>query len=247
MKIFFKNFGYLLSSKNKNIFIVLCFMSLVGATLETISVGIIFPFLNLLTEAKDKSLFDNFQFDILEKFDNFFSINSNYNLEILSVILILFIVYFKNIYLIVLNWITFKFSLNLENDLSKKLFNLYLHQPYDFLNRNSSKLIININNEVQLIKSNIINPIFVLFVDFFTILLIITLLIIVNPISSISIFTLMSMASFLYVFFTRKKINIISIERQINESKRLKTLQHSLNGIKEIKIANSENFFFKYI
>ena len=64
-------------------------MSLVGATLETISVGIIFPFLNLLTEAKDKSLFDNFQFDILEKFDNFFSINSNYNLEILSVILIL--------------------------------------------------------------------------------------------------------------------------------------------------------------
>ena len=77
-----------------------------------------------------------------------------------------------------------------------KLFNLYLHQPYDFfLNRNSSKLIININNEVQLIKSNIINPIFVLFVDFFTIL-IITLLIIVNPISSISIFTLMSMASF---------------------------------------------------
>ena len=244
MKIFFKNFGYLLSSKNKNIFIVLCFMSLVGATLETISVGIIFPFLNLLTEAKDKSLFDNFQFDILEKFDNFFSINSNYNLEILSVILILFIVYFKNIYLIVLNWITFKFSLNLENDLSKKLFNLYLHQPYDFfLNRNSSKLIININNEVQLIKSNIINPIFVLFVDFFTILLIITLLIIVNPISSISIFTLMSMASFLYVFFTRKKINIISIERQINESKRLKTLQHSLNGIKEIKIANSENFF----
>ena len=47
-------------------------MSLVGATLETISVGIIFPFLNLLTEAKDKSLFDNFQFDILEKFDNFF-------------------------------------------------------------------------------------------------------------------------------------------------------------------------------
>ena len=75
-----------------------------------------------------------------------------------------------------------------------------------FLNRNSSKLIININNEVQLIKSNIINPIFVLFVDFFTILLIITLLIIVNPISSISIFTLMSMASFLYVFFTRKKL-----------------------------------------
>ncbi len=245
MNLIFKNSIRLLDKKQRIKFALISFLSLVGALLETLGVGIIIPFLTIFLEKGNELFLDHTFLSNLFSPDNF-NFLKGYNPIIYGSLIILIIFTLKNCYLLYLQWYNAKFTLDIETSLSKRLLDIYLSQQYTFhLKRNSANLIRNIKEEVVYFRTRILNQIFLLFIEFFTITFILILLLIINPKASIFAISFMVFASFIYLSFTKKKIKSLAVQRLQHDATRLKSLQHSFTGIKQIKVSNTENFFSK--
>ena len=247
MNLIFKNSIRLLDKRQRIKFALISFLSLVGALLETLGVGIIIPFLTIFLETSNEVFLDNTFLSNLFSPDKF-NFLKGYNPIIYGSLIILIIFTLKNCYLLYLQWFNAKFTLDIETSLSKRLLDIYLSQQYTFhLKRNSANLLRNIKEEVVYFRTRILNQIFLLFIEFFTITFILILLIIINPKASIFAISFMVFASFIYLSFTKKKIRSLAVQRLQHDATRLKSLQHSFTGIKQIKVSNTENFFPKYL
>jgi len=245
VNLIFKNSIRLLDKRQRIKFALISFLSLVGALLETLGVGIIIPFLTIFLETSNEVFLDNTFLSNLFSPDKF-NFLKGYNPIIYGSLIILIIFTLKNCYLLYLQWFNAKFTLDIETSLSKRLLDIYLSQQYTFhLKRNSANLIRNIKEEVVYFRTRILNQIFLLFIEFFTITFILILLIIINPKASIFAISFMVFASFIYLSFTKKKIRSLALQRLQHDATRLKSLQHSFTGIKQIKVSNTENFFSK--
>ena len=134
-----KDFFSILNKDQKKSFITLIIFIFFNAILEMIGVGIIFPFLKLITQ-------DQFSFLGI----NFYNNNNNLNLFILLVLGIMVFYFLKNLITTYISFRQSKFIFYLLYDLSSSLYSLYLNRPYkDFINDNTSRLIKNILNETR--------------------------------------------------------------------------------------------------
>jgi|SaaInlStandDraft_1057018.scaffolds.fasta_scaffold06893_5 ATP-binding cassette, subfamily B, bacterial PglK len=234
----------LLNKNQKFKLIIICFLTLIGALLETLGVGIVVPFLSIFIESDTKnSFFEHTFLSSILKTENIIFFK-NYNPILSGSLIILIIFTIKNFYLLYLQWFNAKFTFDVETSLSKRLLDLYLSQKYSFfLKRNSANLIRNIKEEVVYFRAKIVNQIYTVFIDLLTIFCILILLIFINPQASIFAIVFMVLASLIYLSFTKTKIKRLAIQRQYHDEIRLKSLQHSFTGIKQIKVSGSENFF----
>ena len=234
----------LLNKNQKFKLILICFLTLIGALLETLGVGIVVPFLSIFIESDTKnSFFEHTFLSNILKTENIIFFK-NYNPILSGSLIILIIFTIKNFYLLYLQWFNAKFTFDVETSLSKRLLDLYLSQKYSFfLKRNSANLIRNIKEEVVYFRTKIVNQIYTVFIDLLTIFCILILLIFINPQASIFAIVFMVLASLIYLSFTKTKIKRLAIQRQYHDEIRLKSLQHSFTGIKQIKVSGSENFF----
>ena len=234
----------LLNKNQKFKLIIICFLTLIGALLETLGVGIVVPFLSIFIESDTKnSFFEHTFLSSILKTENIIFFK-NYNPILSGSLIILIIFTIKNFYLLYLQWFNAKFTFDVETSLSKRLLDLYLSQKYSFfLKRNSANLIRNIKEEVVYFRAKIVNQIYTVFIDLLTIFCILILLIFINPQASIFAIVFMVLASLIYLSFTKTKIKGLAIQRQYHDEIRLKSLQHSFTGIKQIKVSGSENFF----
>ena len=194
--------------------------------------------------------------DILIQFSsNYFFINSissylitkSYSEIIIILLLFLsFIFFVKTAFFIFLIREQQKFSYMVEYELTKYFFNYYLHQDYSFhLKRNSSELFANLTEEIKNFRLNIVNPFIVISTEIIFLLAIIGLLILIEPLGSMTIGFVILLISTIYVKFTSKRILNASKKRQVNEALKVQHLRQGLNGIKEIKILCKEETFLK--
>ena len=172
-----KDFFSILNKDQKKSFITLIIFIFFNAILEMIGVGIIFPFLKLITQ-------DQFSFLGI----NFYNNNNNLNLFILLVLGIMVFYFLKNLITTYISFRQSKFIFYLLYDLSSSLYSLYLNRPYkDFINDNTSRLIKNILNETRNATDFYIKPILIFFSELLLIIIIFILLIIIEPIGSLII------------------------------------------------------------
>ena len=102
----------LYSQKQKIVFAIFIFLSFFLMLLEILSVYLLIPLMQILTNAEFK----------IETTSKIFSLNF-FEDPILNLVLLIFIVFtFKNLYAIVLEYYKFKFAFNLKINLTKKLF-----------------------------------------------------------------------------------------------------------------------------
>jgi len=85
----------------------------------------------------------------------------------------------------------------------------------------------------------------VILTDIFVSIGLITLLIIVRPISTIAAIIIFGTFGIIYFLMLKKKLFIWGKQRQFLDSQKIKYAQESLLGIKEIKIYNKEKYFEK--
>ena len=166
----------------------------------------------------------------------------NLKTEIFFGLIIFIIFFFKNIYLIFLSYYQNKLRLILRKDLKNKLFENYIYSPYQFfLNRNPATLARNVvldcNNVIEVILRLILFLKEVLLLVFITLLLLM-----VNPISSLSIMFMLLLASL--VFITLTKNMMFSAGKKIHSASgsTLVYLQETFGSIKELKILNKHLF-----
>lgn len=233
-----KKILYLLSAGHKSELIWLSALLFVGVILEMMSLGILLPFIGLLTNKNSiKNEVVNSFID-LSKYD--------YITVVICGMLIIFLIFlFKTLFLIYLSWRQSKFSSTLFHDISSSLFSGYLSQPYLFHTlRNSSELLKNIQIEVD-VFSYVSRSAMMIASELAFILGVTLLLFYVNPIGTGVIILFFGAAAFTFHRITKKRLLGWGIERQTSDENSYKQLSQAFGGIKDVILLNKRNFFLK--
>jgi ATP-binding cassette subfamily C protein len=170
--------------------------------------------------------------------------NKEYNLKI--IFFIIFIIFLKkNIFYFLSQYFFLKYSFKIHNNLSSLIFTKYLKDKYIyFVNSKVSELLRNVKDNVELVK-NLVNNMFTLVSELF-VFAGLCFIVIYNSslISTFSIFFII-LFSILYLYFSRNLSNQWSLKRQAAESLKIKFIQESFSGFKELKLFNKEDLFIK--
>ena len=141
----YNKFNCLFSKKQKIGFVFFFFLSLVGMLLELLGIGLILPFLEILTSGEDNLDYSKY-FEMI----NIKTI-SNEQLIFYLILFLLSIFTLKSIFLTFVSYKQIQFLSDLKTGISDKLFRIYLKKPYSFhLKNNSAYLIRNLNDSAHI-------------------------------------------------------------------------------------------------
>jgi ABC-type multidrug transport system fused ATPase/permease subunit len=149
----------------------------------------------------------------------------------------------KMIFMIYLTYKQSSYVAKISDNLSKRLFDGYLRQPYSFhLETNSATLLRNIQSEVNN-YCEVIKSFLILLLELLTSIGITLFLFVWQPWGTM--ITSLIMVSSVYIFFksTKKIVYQWGLIRQSHESQVNKHLLQGLGGIKEVKLMGKEDFF----
>jgi ATP-binding cassette, subfamily B, bacterial PglK len=222
---------------------VLLVMMFFGTILETLSVGAVMPAIALIA---DPDVIQNYP--KIKPILTFLNLNESREIVIWGATSLAIVYILKAIYLGFLLWYQVKFAFKLQANLSTRLFNIYLSQPYNFhLQKNSAELINNVTSEISLFTFQGILPMMTLILECFVLLGIAFLLVKIEPIGAILIILISGCIASTFYYVTRQKVTKWGLIRQENDAYRLQHLQQGLGAIKEIKVyGRQQNFIEKF-
>ncbi|OQA86646.1 MAG: Lipid A export ATP-binding/permease protein MsbA [Lentisphaerae bacterium ADurb.Bin242] len=227
------------SSRKEHGFIyLLLLLMIVAGNLELLGIGLILPIIALLTNPDliHQNYFLNLVYDFLQP-----SSNKSFLLMLCALVSLVYLL--KNGFLVFLTFFQMRVIYSKVEDFSNQLFRAYIHAPYSFyLNRNSSELLTNfgcINNGV----SGILLSLLMFFSETINILLIFGMLFFFTPL--ITLFMLLSalFISWLMYFPLRGKNLKLGADYYKSSASLLKNLTQAFQGVKELKILCTENYF----
>ena len=225
-------------STKKRIFINLLILNLINTCLEVFNIALLLPLfsiiLNKTFELQSLNILPNFFFDL------------SYFEQIISTIIAIIFVYTIKVYFFVFGHYYISNNVYLIGaDVGDSLVRKYLSSPLSYHIYNSSSLMIrNVYKEVNELIDNNIRPSFFLFNDCLVLfgILFFLLLFYFNKFLILMIFSFLIISSF---SFLRKFFVKYGSKRQFYDETRLRHLQNLLKSIREIKIYQREEFFFK--
>lgn len=239
MKSIFSKFLYLFNHREKLQILAIFFLILVGAFLETLVVGLIYPFISIL---KTPEIIKDH--NILRWSYNAFGATSTKEFLVWAALVLIAVYLFKNAYTIFLAYIQTKFIFNKQIAFSRRLFAIYLSQPYTFhLQRNTSELLYRINTVVPALFNSFLLFVLMFIIEAITALSIMGLLISVKPLPSIIAASMLGFATVVFYKIIRKKIGEYGKSRQHHSEKMIQWINQGLGGIKETKVLGREGFF----
>ena len=242
MIIIIKKILYLLTPKERRRGALILFMTFVMAFFDVLGIVSIFPFIAVLT---DPTLIEtNYIINNIYNYVSLIGIKNNndffFVLGILIFILLVFSILFKAFTI----YLQIRFVQNCDYNISKRLTEAYLHQPYVwFLNQNSSELGKNILSEVSQVVIGGLNQIIELISKSLITILIIFLLIAVNPLIAFTVFFFISGIYISFYLLIRIYLKVIGKKRFKFNELRFKIANEVFSGIKEIKIRHLKYFY----
>ncbi len=229
----------LFNKKEKRKLIILFFMMILAALFETIGIGLIVPFVGIVT---NPSMIE--EQPVLSNLYNFFNFNSTSTFIIFAVIILLTIYVFKNLYLLLFQYTQFRIILNQQVKLSKELFKEYLTKPYTFhLQRNTADLLRNVNGEVSRVFQGIVISSFQLITEILVTSCILLLLFLAAPQATFTASILLGGSVMVFFKSFRKKITYLGKEQQTVSGLMIKWVNQGLGASKEVKVSGNEKFF----
>jgi ABC-type bacteriocin/lantibiotic exporter with double-glycine peptidase domain len=133
---------------------------------------------------------------------------------------------------------------NIHDNLSNKLYEIYLKKDFQFfINKNSSNLIANIITEVEKFSYNVIGASIFLLTEIFVVICI-TIFLLINYFYATSFILIFISISFYIIFtFYKKKVLSMGHQRLLVNAKRYEDLQRSFYIIQNIKLDHLEKYF----
>ena len=229
----------ILPKKYKKKSILFVFLLLIATLSETIGVGLIFSLIDLGTNGSIENEF------VSKKFGNIFDTFGTQDLLKNLIFIIIFVYFFKSIYLTYFNYWQAKFQQNVYKSVSQKLFEIYLFEPISFFyKRNSSQLLRNTLMECKN-YAYLISIFLKLIVEISLAIFIFGLVLYIEPyittLASLGIISLI----LIYYFFTSDRIFKYGEVRSKTSGQQIKVLGESFSSIRDIKLKAAENFFLK--
>ncbi len=238
---YYKNIISILTSTQKKKSLILFFLILINAILETLGIGLVFPFLIIIL---DENAISNYQFlEQIYLFFNFTEYSSLINLLIIT-ILIFFTIRF--LFIIFFAWYQNNFVFTTNAELSHRLLKRFLFAPWNFvLKKNSGEMIRTIDSDVSIYSRLSLLSLFNLIKEIFLILSIIILLSFLNLEMTLFSIIFFSIFSILIYFSLKKKIYNLGRDRHSTDSKKTKELIQTLSAIKDIRVLGLEKIFVR--
>lgn len=234
----FKSALEVFDRKQKRNLVYMAIMIFLQSIAELLGVTIILPFINaivdpdaLMQEPYIRWIYDIFHMDNIEQ------------LIILLAIAIIFIYILKNLFLIYVYDLTYRFAYYGKKKMQNTLMNYYIGKDYTFfLNINSSELIRNINTDPEMFYTAVQNTL-QLTTELVVSTLIIAYLLVKDIAITIGVAVSVGVMFLVMVKGLRKILMRYGDERRTYSANMLKCMQQAFGGIKEIKIANREKYF----
>ena len=227
----------LISLNGKKNLKILFFFMIIGSLLEILSIGILIPLINFIFDPNSNNSIINVQG---------FEINFLANFDYVNLILFfIFVIYLiKSMFMIFYQYFNAKVLLNMSVDIKTYLFENYLNKNYLFhLNNNSSLLIRNVQNEIDVLMANYVSPILVFSLTVLNIVFICSFLLYYSFVSSLLVVIIFGITGLTLNFSVRKILRVIGERRKFFAFSILKNLRQSFTLIKEIKINSKEKYF----
>lgn len=227
----------ILDQDQKKKFCILFFLMFISMILEILGIASLIPLINFFL--KNDLIYYKQYIDKINFLDNF-SV-----LEIISLILFFIILFFliKNLYLAFYYWFESKIIYKIRFDLGVKLFKKYINKPYSYhVEKNSSDLLSRIIQQAPAF-GNAIMSLASLFSNSILLMGIFLFLFILRPFETLLILLIIFFLSLIFFLLIKKKVFNIGKKTEEIERERLRVLQESFGGIKEINIYNAQNQF----
>lgn len=214
-------------------------ISLIAGILEFAGIGLIYPFLMLVTSPQTVIEYKSYATII-----NFFHINHILTITALMGILIVLMFLSKNLLMILCIYLQNKFVINWKNDLNKMLMKFYLNAPYMqmFKTTNSEKIYNLTALTAQTLETFVMRS-FVFFTNSIITLIILALLFIKFP--AIALFTVIFVIASMTVLnkFFKHKTEVLAPQMLSFSLKNNNQVLENIKNLKEIRIFSAEKYF----
>jgi len=238
MKIF-KKLWHLLSLKQRSAAIVMLAWMFIAMFLEMLSVGLIVPTLVIMIE---NDLVD--KYPALLPLLNALGNPSHEWLVIAGILTLIGVFVLKTLFLAFFAWRQAHFTTKIQANISKRLFEGYMSQPYTFhLQRNSAQLIRNTLGHAASI-AGVIRQGLLLGIELLVIFGVSVMLIVIEPLGTMLVVTALSLAGWGLNRLTQKHILRWGEAYELHEGLRIQHLQQGLGGIKDVRVLGRESEFF---
>jgi len=210
-----------------------------SAVCEMMSIGMIIPFITAIT-SPELVFANTYMMPIIE----LFLIDSEIELTIfLTTLFCITSILAASIRLITL-WFQTRFCYSLGADLSTQLYKNSLYQPYRVhVARNSSEFISTIVNKTFQSTSFAILPLLNVLSSSLLLIGIIAMLLVVQPLVAISVFTLFGVLYGAVILLTRSKLDKDSERISFEQDEVVKKLQEGFGSIRDILIGNTQEVY----
>ncbi len=233
-----KKLDYLLDKKTKLSLFVLFVLLLFVSVTELLGVTIVYPIMDM---AMDQGSIEENRFGrIILSFTNA-KTKEDVLLVMIGITVAIYVL--KNIYVCLVYRKQFKFSASLKRDLATKLMRAYLKQPYAFfLKMNSAELMRSVNTDTGNLFQ-LISNILTIFSNALTAFCIILFLAFTNLTMTLTVAAVMGLCLFIVIFGIQRKNRRDGYTNQYVNGQLYKHMKQAFEGVKEIKIMNTENEF----
>ena len=239
-----KKLSFLLTPIERRRALLLLFMVMIMALLDMIGVASILPFMAVLT---NPSLIEtNMILNNMYQISNMFGVETNQEFLFALGVLVLIILLISLTFKALTTYAEVQFLQMCEYNVSKRLVEGYLHQPYVwFLNRNSAELGKSILSQVAIVLGDSLSPLISLISKSIAAITLIALLIFADPKLSIIVGLVLSIAYGIIFYFTRKYLARFGKENLKNDELRFIAVSEAFGAAKEIKVGGLENAYIK--
>lgn len=233
-----KRVANILTKRQKSLLVLLLFMMLVGAALETVGTSMILPFITVATNPD--SVLEN---GALKYFYEMFRLTSINSFLILQVIVLIIIFIVKNIYLYFMYYAQYRFIYNGQFNTSRNLFKDYVRRPYEFyLDASTPVLMRHIMSDVNG-AYNLLLTFLQLFTELFIFAALLVVALAVSPVMTIAMCAILGGILLLNKKVLGPILRKFGHEVQVNSALTTKWIMQAVNGMKETKVLNKERYF----
>ncbi|MEK9500748.1 ABC transporter ATP-binding protein [Gaopeijia maritima] len=229
----------LLDRREKFLFGLILAGSLIGALLEMASVAAVPAFVQSLTDAERLRAHATAG-PVLSRLGVETDVDT---MRVMGLALVL-IVLLKTAYLITLKWATGKYGFRRQIVISTRLFSGYLTSPYTLhLQRNSSDLLRNVNQDAAVIVGGAIMPLLAGSMEVFTLVTILGLLVVVEPLASVAATVVFGGTVLLFARLIQRHIERLGRRERDARARMIRAVSEGLTGIKTTRVLGREAHF----
>lgn len=233
-----KKINYVLDRKQKINLGILLIIIFIGAFVELLGVSAVMPLINVAMQPE--TIDEKWYFILISKYTGI----TDANQMILFLAVLLIIIYIlKNIYVMVMYSLQYRFVFNNQQRLSVRMMKSYMQQDYLFhVSKNVAEFQRNITSDVNGFFTVALNVLQFL-AEFSVSTVLVIFLLIQDWVSTIAIAALLFLFMGIFTVFFRKVLVKIGEENRQTNVLVSKWLLQAFSGIKEIKVTNKEKFF----